>query len=64
MASDIAEQTRPLHVRWLGRVRYQDAHALQHGLFAEGPDDHLLLMEHPHVYTLGRRATMDHEVGS
>jgi len=46
----------PLHVRWLGRVRYQDAHALQHGLFEHAADDHLLLMEHPHVYTLGVRA--------
>ena len=47
------------HVRWLGRVRYQDAHALQRGLFCEGADDHLLLLEHPHVYTLGRAANKD-----
>jgi lipoyl synthase len=47
-----------LHVRWLGRVRYRDAHALQNGLFAEGGDDHLLLLEHPHVYTLGVRSDM------
>src|SRR5690349_11541315 len=52
--------TRPLHVRWLGRVRYQDAHALQQGLFAESPDDHLLLLEHPHVYTLGVRGDLGH----
>ncbi|MEY2571143.1 MAG: lipoyl synthase, partial [Acidimicrobiaceae bacterium] len=45
-----------LHVRWLGKVRYRDALALQHGLFVESPDDHLLLLEHPHVYTLGVRA--------
>lgn len=51
---------RPLHVRWLGRVRYQDAHALQHGLLAESDDDHLLFAEHPHTYTLGAHATMDH----
>ena len=50
----------PLHVRWLGRVRYQDAHALQHGLFTQSPDDHLLLLEHPHVYTLGVRADPAH----
>lgn len=48
--------SRPLHIRWLGRVRYQDAHALQHGLFDNAADDHLLLLEHPHVYTLGVRA--------
>ena len=47
-----------LRVRWLGRVRYRDAHALQRGLFASSPDDHLLLLEHPHVYTLGVRADL------
>ena len=45
----------PLRVRWLGRVRYRDAHALQHALHA-GSGDHLLLLEHPHVITLGVRA--------
>ncbi|HUZ20923.1 MAG TPA: lipoyl synthase [Acidimicrobiales bacterium] len=50
----------PLRVRWLGRVRYQDAHALQHALFRRSGDDHLLLMEHPHVYTLGVRARPEH----
>src|SRR4051812_22005293 len=47
-----------LHVRWLGSVRYRDAHALQHGLFAAEADDWLLLLEHPHVYTLGVRADL------
>ena len=51
---------RPLHVRWLGRVRYQDALALQHGLHDRSADDHLLLMEHPHTYTLGVRADRSH----
>ncbi|MBA3282656.1 MAG: lipoyl(octanoyl) transferase LipB, partial [Acidimicrobiia bacterium] len=50
-------QAKPLHVRWLGKVRYQDADALQHGFYHEGVDDHLLLLEHPHVYTLGVRAS-------
>jgi lipoic acid synthetase len=48
----------PFHIRWLGRVRYQDAHALQHGLFERSADDHLLLLEHPHVYTLGVRGDL------
>ncbi|HEY2813238.1 MAG TPA: lipoyl synthase [Acidimicrobiales bacterium] len=48
--------TRVLRVRWLGRVRYRDAQVLQHALFERSPDDHLLLLEHPHVYTLGVRA--------
>ena len=47
-----------LHVRWLGTVRYRDAHALQHGLFANATDDWLLLLEHPHIYTLGARADL------
>lgn len=47
-------------MRWLGRVRYQDAHALQHALFERSPDDHLLLLEHPHVFTLGVRADPAH----
>lgn len=49
-----------LRARWLGTVRYQDAHALQHGLFERSADDHLLLLEHPHVFTLGRRGELDH----
>lgn len=49
-----------LRVRWLGRVAYRDAHALQHGLFERSADDHLLLLEHPHVYTLGARADRSH----
>ncbi|HEX7094866.1 MAG TPA: lipoyl synthase [Acidimicrobiales bacterium] len=51
---------RPLHVRWLGEVRYRDALALQRGLFTESEHDHLLLLEHPHVYTLGARADLAH----
>jgi lipoic acid synthetase len=49
---------RPLHIRWLGRVAYRDAHAFQTGLFTSSPDDHLLLLEHPHVYTLGVRGDL------
>ena len=49
-----------LRVRWLGRVPYRDAHALQQGLFTHGADDHLLLLEHPHVFTLGRRGGLEH----
>jgi len=32
--------------RWLGRVRYQDAHALQRGLWEGRAGDWLLLLEH------------------
>jgi lipoic acid synthetase len=49
-----------LRVRWLGRVAYDDALALQRGLAATRAGDHLLLLEHPHVYTLGVRADLGH----
>ena len=49
-----------LRARWLGRVRYQDGLALQRGLWSEGSDDWLLLLEHRHVYTLGVRARTEH----
>ena len=49
-----------LRVRWLGRVRFHDAHAVQQALFEWGGGDHLLLLEHPHVYTMGLRASPVH----
>ena len=56
--------SRPFRVRWLGRVRYRDALALQQGIHApagsaDHPQDHLLLLEHHPVYTLGVRASLD-----
>ena len=48
--------TPPLRVRWLGTVPYGEASDLQHALFDHGRDDWLLLLEHPHVYTLGANA--------
>ena len=48
-----------LRVRWLGRVEYDEASDLQRA-FWEGrtdgrtADDYLLLLEHPHTYTVGR----------
>ncbi len=50
----------PLRVRWLGRVAYADGDALQRGLHERSDDDYLLLLEHPHVYTLGTRADARH----
>ena len=48
----------PLRVRWLGRVPYREALALQEGLFRHGHEQHLLLLEHPHVFTHGPRADL------
>ena len=50
---------RTFRVRWLGRVAYRDALALQRGLFV-GSDDNLLLLEHPHTITRSRRTPRDH----
>ncbi len=52
--------TTVLSARWLGRVPYRDAHAVQRALHARSGADHLLLLEHPHVYTLGRTARAEH----
>ena len=46
-------QSAPLHVRWLGRVAYREALALQTAIFKHGVDQHLLLLEHSHVFTYG-----------
>ncbi len=47
-------QSSLLRVRWLGRVSYNDAHAVQQAVFNHN-DNYLLLLEHPHVFTLGVR---------
>jgi lipoic acid synthetase len=48
-----------LRVRWLGTVPYREALAVQTALFAHGTEQHLLLLEHPHVFTHGLRADLD-----
>ena len=48
--------SNPLHIRWLGTVPYGEASDLQHALFENGTNDWFLLLEHPHVYTLGANA--------
>src|SRR6476619_8602598 len=54
---------RCLEVRRLGRVGYSDALGLQKELELEvirdSKTDYLLLLEHPHVFTLGRRSKTD-----
>jgi len=49
-----------MRVRWLGRVPYGEAWALQRAISRRSDADYLLLMEHPAVYTLGRNADPDH----
>ncbi len=51
---------RTLRAGYLGRLEYGQATALQERLRADvraGDADYLLLLEHPHIYTLGRSAS-------
>jgi lipoyl(octanoyl) transferase len=54
---------RPLDVRRLGAVPFAEAAAIQtdlHERRAQGRcADTLILLEHPHVYTIGRRGSVD-----
>jgi lipoic acid synthetase len=49
-----------MRARWLGRVGFREAWAIQRAINASRADDYLLLMEHPPVYSLGRHADFDH----
>ena len=49
-----------LRIRSLGTVPYNEAFALQHALAAGTEDDYLLVLQHPHVYTLGVHADRSH----
>jgi lipoyl synthase len=51
--------TSPLRARWLGRVPYREALAVQQALFDHGSEQHLLLLEHDHVFTYGPHADLD-----
>jgi lipoyl(octanoyl) transferase len=59
---------RKFEVRQLGRVRYGEALELQERLVAERKQgtvpDQLLLLEHPHVITLGRNGHMENLLAS
>lgn len=54
----------PLEARWLGTMDYQVARRLQETLAVDRAagliPDTLLLLEHPHTITLGRRAREEH----
>jgi lipoyl synthase len=49
-----------LRVRSLGTVPYHEAHRLQHALATKATDDYLLILQHPHTYTLGAHADERH----
>jgi lipoate-protein ligase B len=64
MDGRLAGALAPIEARWLGRVDYRDAWALQKRLAAARANgaiaDQLLLLEHPPVLTLGRGADEAH----
>ena len=49
-----------LRIRSLGTVPYREAYDLQHALAVGEGDDYLLLLQHPHTYTLGAHADERH----
>jgi lipoyl(octanoyl) transferase len=58
------ERAAPIGARWLGRIGYREAWALQKELVAQRAageiGDRLLLLEHDAVLTLGRQAAVEH----
>jgi lipoyl(octanoyl) transferase len=66
-ARAVPPRTRTLRARWLGRIGYRDAWALQRALAAARADgtldeDQILLLEHDAVLTLGRNADAGHVI--
>ena len=67
----MATGSNSLHVRWCGQVPYREMLAIQQAMFEFGEEQHLLLCEHPHVFTHGPHAELaknlrcvPHEVGA
>lgn len=64
--ADAPPRRRTLEVRWLGRIPYAEGLALQEELVprrrAGEEPDLLLLLEHPHVITLGSGSSAEHVV--
>jgi lipoyl(octanoyl) transferase len=60
MSTKTSKTKRNLEARWLGTVKYDDGLKLQESAVEQlrtGEDlEQLLLLEHPHVFTLGRGA--------
>jgi lipoyl(octanoyl) transferase len=57
-------RSRSVRASWLGRTPYREAWDLQAELVSALRDGHardtLLLLEHPHVFTMGKAAMSDH----
>ena len=48
-----------LNIRWLGKVPYREALAVQSAMFTHSSRQHLLMLEHPHVFTYGPSADLE-----
>ncbi|MEE8045868.1 MAG: lipoyl(octanoyl) transferase LipB, partial [Dehalococcoidia bacterium] len=66
MSGQVERRTHEIHARWLGTTAYGDALETQNTMMAARKSDEisdtLLLLEHPHVITFGRRADDTHLV--
>ena len=60
MSREDTKGATKLNVRWLGKVPYREALAVQTAMFSQSSNQHLLMLEHPHVFTLGKSGTQDH----
>jgi len=47
-----------LHLRWLGNVPFEQGLWLQRALARESSEQYLLMMEHPHTYTMGAHGSI------
>ena len=58
MPRENSDSTSKLNVRWLGKVPYREALAVQNAMFKHSSRQHLLMLEHPHVFTYGPSADL------
>jgi lipoate-protein ligase B len=67
-ANQASQPNRPCDVRYLGRIPYAEGLALQSRAVEElresRSNEQLFLLEHPHVFTLGRSAKAAHILAS
>lgn len=59
VSADLVADPHLLRTRWLGRITYDESWDLQKAFWegrreSRAASDYLLLVEHPHVYTVGR----------
>ena len=59
MSREKSDFASKLNVRWLGKVPYREALAVQSAMFKHSSRQHLLMLEHPHVFTYGPNADLE-----